>query len=223
LLDRSFGFDTACTEALNAIESAYAESSTNANCIGLVKLMGRHCGWIALTASMAARRVDVCLIPEMDIDLQKVLAYVGDVMRTKRRAVVVVAEGCGDTIVKGSGEKDAGGNTILADVGIFMKNEITKYCKDNAIPVTIKYIDPTYMVRSVAANGKDSEYASALAQNAVHAAMAGYTGISCGKVNERYVMLPIHAIASKGSRKVDLKSRAFERLMATTLQPNFAP
>ena len=86
LLDRSFGFDTACTEALNAIESAYAESSTNANCIGLVKLMGRHCGWIALTAALAARTVDICLIPEMSISLPKVLAYIADIMKRKTRA-----------------------------------------------------------------------------------------------------------------------------------------
>lgn len=223
LLDRSFGFDTACTEALSAIESAYSESSTNANCIGLVKLMGRSCGWIALTASLAARTVDVCLIPEMNISLSKVLAHIADIMRKKRKAVIVVAEGCGDTIIQSSGEKDAGGNPILADVGIHLKEQITKHCKANAIPVTIKYIDPTYMIRSVPANAKDSEYASMLAQNAVHAAMAGFTGVTCGKVDERFVMLPIHAIASKGSRKVDLSSRAFERLLATTMQPSFAP
>merc|ERR1719174_3676903 len=109
----------------------------------------------------------------------------------------------------------------LADVGIYLKDQITLHCKVNSIPITIKYIDPTYMVRSPPANAKDSEYASMLAQNAVHAAMAGFTGITCGKVDERFVMLPIHAIASKGSRKVDLNSREFERLMATTMQPSF--
>jgi 6-phosphofructokinase 1 len=223
LLDRSFGFDTACTEAKNAIDSAYVESSTNANCIGLVKLMGRHCGWIALMASLAARTVDVCLIPEMSVSLPKLLDYVVDVMKRKKKAVIVVAEGCGDTILQSCGARDAGGNKVLADVGPYLKDEITKYCKAKAVPVTIKYIDPTYMIRSVAANAKDSEYSAMLGQMAVHGAMAGYTGITVGKVDERFVMLPIHAIAGKGSRKVDVSSRFFERLMATTLQPSFEP
>merc|ERR1712217_710645 len=109
------------------------------------------------------------------------------------------------------------------DVGPFLKDEITKHCKANKIPVTVKYIDPTYMVRSVRANAFDSTYCAALAQEAVHAAMAGFTGISVGKVDERYVMLPIHAITQKGPRKLDLKSRVFERLMSTTMQPNLEP
>jgi len=223
LLDRSFGFDTACTEARNAIESAYVEASTNANCIGLVKLMGRHCGWIALMASLAARTVDICLIPEMNISLPKLLDYVADVMKRKKKAVIVVAEGCGDTIIQSTGATDAGGNKLLADVGIYLKDEITNFCKSSKIPVTIKYIDPTYMIRSVPANAKDSEYSSMLGQMAVHGAMAGYTGITVGKVDESFVMLPIHAIVGKGSRKVDTSSRFFERLMATTMQPSFEP
>uniref|UniRef100_A0A7S0FQJ3 Phosphofructokinase domain-containing protein n=1 Tax=Pyrodinium bahamense TaxID=73915 RepID=A0A7S0FQJ3_9DINO len=223
LLDRSFGFQTACTEAEKAIYSAYVESTTNANCIGLVKLMGRHCGWIAAYATLALRNVDVCLIPEMNISLPKLLEYVASVMRRKRCGVVVVAEGCGDTIIEASGEVDAGGNKKLADVGLYLKDEITRHCKGQGIPITIKYIDPTYMIRSVPANAFDSQYCAALAQEAVHAAMAGYTGISVGMVDGRYVMLPIHAITEHGPRKVDLGSRVFERLMATTAQPNLEP
>jgi len=223
LIDRSFGFDSACAEALRAIDSAYVEATTNANCIGLVKLMGRHCGWIATTATLAARHVDVCLIPEMNISLPKLLDYVADVMRRKRKAVIVVAEGCGDTIIQSTGETDAGGNKQLADVGPYLKDEITRKCKEQGIPVTIKYIDPTYMIRSVPANAFDSKYCASLAQGAVHGAMAGFTGITVGKVDDRYVMLPIHAITDQGPRKVDLKSRVYERLMAATKQPSFDP
>lgn len=223
IIDRSFGFDTACTEAKRAIDSAYVEATTNANCVGLVKLMGRHCGWIALQATLAARYVDVCLIPEMNISLSKLLDYIGVVMRRQKRAVIVVAEGCGDTIIQSTGERDAGGNKLLADVGIFMKDQITSYCKSNGIPITVKYIDPTYMIRSVPPNAQDSELCSMLAQQAVHSAMAGYTGITVGKVDERFVMLPIHAITQQGPRKVDLDSIQFEALMATTLQPRFDP
>merc|ERR1719190_71915 len=109
VIDRSFGFDSACTEAERAIDSAYVEATTNANCIGLVKLMGRHCGWIAAMSTIAARHVDICLIPEMNISLPKLLDYIAQVMKRQRYAVIVVAEGCGDTIISGTGEKDAGG------------------------------------------------------------------------------------------------------------------
>jgi len=176
-----------------------------------------------LMASLAARTVDICLIPEMNISLPKLLDYVADVMKRKKKAVIVVAEGCGDTIIQSTGATDAGGNKLLADVGIYLKDEITNFCKSSKIPVTIKYIDPTYMIRSVPANAKDSEYSSMLGQMAVHGAMAGYTGITVGKVDESFVMLPIHAIVGKGSRKVDTSSRFFERLMATTMQPSFEP
>jgi len=224
LLDTSFGFDTACTEAAKAIVSAYVESTTNANCIGLVKLMGRHCGFIAAHATLAARVVDACLIPEMDISQEKLMDYIVEVMKTKKHAVIVVAEGCGDTILKSDGsEKDAGGNKVLADVGPYLKDEITSHFKKLNLPVSIKYIDPTYMIRSVPANAYDSLYCATLAQQAVHGAMAGYSGISVGKVDERYVMLPIHAVTSQGTRSLDVNGRVFERLVAATKQPSFAP
>merc|ERR1711963_1000825 len=112
--------------------------------------------------------------------------------------------GCGDTMLASTGECDAGGNKVLADVGLHVKEQILSYCKTRSIPITIKYIDPTYMIRSVPANASDSIYCSNLAQGAVHAAMAGYTGITVGKVDERYVTLPVHSIVDKGSRKVAL-------------------
>eukprot|EP00928_Gymnodinium_smaydae_P064576 TRINITY_DN4786_c0_g1_i3.p1 TRINITY_DN4786_c0_g1~~TRINITY_DN4786_c0_g1_i3.p1 ORF type:complete len:2322 (+),score=594.61 TRINITY_DN4786_c0_g1_i3:531-6968(+) len=223
LLDTSFGFDTACTEAGRAIESAAVEASTNANCIGLVKLMGRHCGFIAMMATLAARAVDICLIPEMDVKMDKLLAYIEEVMKRKKQMVIVVAEGCGDTMLDSSTYgRDAGGNKVLPDVGPVLKEEITSYLKNKGIPISIKYIDPTYMIRSVPANAFDSVYCSLLAQHAVHGAMAGYTGITVGKVDERYVMLPIHAVTTKGSRTVDVSGRMFERMIATTRQPSFA-
>jgi len=223
LLDQTFGFDTACTEARKAIESAYTEATTNANCIGLVKLMGRHCGWIASTATIAAQTVDICLIPEMSISMPKLLDHVTKIMKRKQYAVIVVAEGCGDTVIASDAGADAGGNKVLADVGDFLKQEITSHCKKEGMPITIKYIDPTYMIRSVPANAYDSLFCSVLAQQAVHAAMAGYTGITVGKVDERYVMLPVHSIVDKGARVVNKNGATFERLITTTGQPDFAP
>lgn len=222
LLDRSFGFDTACTEAEKAIDSAYVESVTNSNCIGLVKLMGRHCGFIAMNATLAARHVDICLIPEMQINKDKLFAYIAQVMKKQKHCVIVVAEGCGDTIISSGDTTDAGGNKVLADVGVYLKSEIPLYLKTQGIPNTVKYIDPTYMIRSVAANPNDTVYCSNLAEFAVHGAMAGYTGITVGKIDGRYVMLPIHAITGKGQRHVDVNGRMFERLLSTTMQPSFA-
>merc|ERR1712054_87640 len=109
-MDQTFGFDTACTEAARAIEAAYVEATCNANAIGLVKLMGRHSGFVAMHAALASRCVDICLLPEMEISLEKVLKYAETVMDKKGYAVVLVAEGCGDTLIKSSGETDAGGN-----------------------------------------------------------------------------------------------------------------
>jgi len=222
LLDRTFGFDTAVEWAREAISSAYVEATTNANCIGLVKLMGRHCGWIAATAALAAGHVDICLIPEMDISLPKLLDHVAEVLQRQKYMVIVVAEGCGDTIIQSSGGTDAGGNKVLADVGPYLKDQITSHCKANNVPLTIKYIDPTYMIRAVPANAFDSIYCSVLAQMAVHSAMAGYTGITVGKVDERFVSLPIHSIVDKGARKVSLTGFTYQRLVATTRQPSFA-
>jgi len=221
LLDRTFGFDTACELARQAIDSAYVEATTNANCIGLVKLMGRHCGWIAATAALAAGHVDICLIPEMNISLPKLLDYILEVMQRQKYMVIVVAEGCGDTIISSDGETDAGGNKLLADVGPYLKDQITSHCKAKKVPITIKYIDPTYMIRAVPANAFDSIYCSVLAQMAVHSALAGYTGITVGKVDERFVALPIHAIVDKGARKVSTNGFTYQRLLATTRQPSF--
>ncbi|CAJ1376933.1 unnamed protein product, partial [Effrenium voratum] len=223
MIDQTFGFDTACTEAAKAVNTAYVEAKGNANCIGLVKLMGRHCGFIAMNAALAARTVDICLIPEMDIDLEKVLKQVEQLMRTKGHCVIVVAEGCGDTLIKSSGEIDAGGNKILADVGPWLKDTITARFKTLQLPLTIKYIDPTYMIRSVPANSFDSTYCSVLGQMAVHGAMAGYSGITVGKIYERYCYLPIHAITNQKGKRVNPNGRWFFRMTESTKQPSFRP
>merc|ERR1719450_754674 len=123
LLDSTFGFASAVAEAVRAIDAAYVESSGNANCLGLVKLMGRSSGFIAMNATLAARHVDLCLIPEMNIDMDKVLDWIVDLQKRKHNAVVVIAEGLGDTLIKGEGV-DADGNKKLADVGPWFKKQV---------------------------------------------------------------------------------------------------
>merc|ERR1719377_438079 len=124
-------------------------------------------------------------------------------------------------MIRSDGSTDAGGNKVLADVGPWLKNQLEVRCKQEGVPLTIKYIDPTYMIRSVPANAFDSTYCSVLAQEAVHGAMAGYTGISVGKIDERYAMIPIHAITRKGQRKIEKFGNTMKRLLATTNQPSF--
>jgi 6-phosphofructokinase 1 len=222
LLDFTFGFHSAVAEAVRAIDAAYVESSGNANCLGLVKLMGRSSGFIAMTATLAARHVDLCLIPEMNIDMNKVLTYIEELQKSKHNAVVVIAEGLGDTLIKGEGV-DAGGNKKLADVGPWFKKQVEAHFKAKDLPLSIKYIDPSYQVRAVPPDAFDSVYCSVLAQNAVHGAMAGYTGFTVGRIDENYVMLPIQAITQQKSKTVDVHGRGFARMVFTTNQPRMVP
>merc|ERR1711957_1105390 len=142
--------------------------------------MGRHCGFIAMLACISARHVDLCLIPEMDIDMDNVKAYIAKVMAKKGSCVVVIAEGLGDTLIKGTGN-DAGGNKSLADVGPWFKEQIEVHFKKIKKAFTCKYIDPSYMIRAAPPDSFDSVYCSLLAQAAVHGCFAGYTGFAVGK------------------------------------------
>ncbi|CAK8999482.1 unnamed protein product, partial [Durusdinium trenchii] len=223
MLDCTFGFDTACMEAEHAIKAGYVEATCNANCIGLVKLMGRHSGFIALHAGLAARHADIVLLPEMTISLEKVLLHILDLMQSKGHCLVVVAEGCGDTLLQSSGEVDGGGNKKLADVGPWLRDKIVERFKQVKLPLTVKYIDPTYMIRAIKPNANDSVYCSMLSHNAVHAAMAGYTAITVGQINSRYVMLPIACVTKNPQKRVDLRSQRFQELVSSTLQPDFTP
>ncbi|CAJ1383775.1 unnamed protein product [Effrenium voratum] len=172
MVDTSFGFDTACTEARDCVSAAYVEATCNANCIGLVKLLGNGSGFLAMNATLAARNVDMCLLPEMEIDLPKVLAHCEHVMATKGHAVIVVADGAKESLFRRAGISMEG------DVGTWLRDQIMDHFKEKSKPLTVKYIDPTYMVRSVKANANDSAYCAALADHAVHAAMAGFTCVS---------------------------------------------
>lgn len=222
LMDFTFGFHSAVAEAVRAINAAYVESSGNANCLGLVKLMGRHSGFIAMTATLAARHVDLCLIPEMNIDMNKCLEWIEELQKTKHNAVVVIAEGLGDTLIKGEGV-DAGGNKSLADVGPWFKKQVEAHFKSKDIPLSIKYIDPSYQVRAVPSDAFDSVYCAVLAQNAVHGAMAGFTGFTVGRIDESYVMLPIQAITERQSPIVNVHGKDFSRMVYSTNQPRMVP
>jgi len=227
LIDRSFGFTTSVEAAQAAIMSAKIEARCNMpNGIGIVKLMGRSSGFIAVHATLASGDVDLCLVPEVSIVLDGpngCLPFLMKRVEQNGHAVVVVAEGAGEDLLGQSVEKDAGGNRKLPPIGEFLKKEITDYFAQHQMDATVKYIDPSYMIRSGPANASDSLYCMLLAHNSVHGAMAGYTAFTTGLVNNRVVYIPIPRLVATSPRLMDPMGRTWERILAATLQPKHEP
>jgi len=223
-IDRSFGFESSVEAAQVAIRSAKTEAICNMpNGIGVVKLMGRSAGYLAAHATMASGDVDLCLVPEIPIILKGEQGCLPHIMRRVKcqgYAVIVVAEGAGEDILGVSAETDASGNTKLPPIGTFMKSQVESFFKENGKEATVKYIDPSYTVRSVPANASDSLYCMQLGQNAVHGAMAGFTGFSVGLCNNRMVFIPIPELVATSPRSMNPHGRTWERILALTRQPN---
>ncbi|MDF2953901.1 MAG: 6-phosphofructokinase [Thermodesulfobacterium sp.] len=221
LVSKTFGFDTAVELACNAIRCAHTEAIAVPNGIGLVKLMGRHSGFIAAAATLATKEVNFCLIPEMDFDLdgeKGLLAELERRLQKRKHAVIVVAEGAGQKYVqKDPPEYDASGNIKLGDIGKFLKEKIEKYFKEKNTNVVIRYIDPSYIIRSVPANMEDRIYCGFLGQYAVHAAMAGKTGIMISYLNDQFVHVPIKE-AIKRRKQINLHSRFWLSVLESTGQ-----
>eukprot|EP00188_Purpureofilum_apyrenoidigerum_P000110 Plantae.Rhodophyta-Purpureofilum_apyrenoidigerum.ctg10399.p1 GENE.Plantae.Rhodophyta-Purpureofilum_apyrenoidigerum.ctg10399~~Plantae.Rhodophyta-Purpureofilum_apyrenoidigerum.ctg10399.p1 ORF type:complete len:514 (-),score=87.46 Plantae.Rhodophyta-Purpureofilum_apyrenoidigerum.ctg10399:991-2532(-) len=225
LIDKSFGFVTAVEEAQRAINSAKAEATSAFNGIGLVKLMGRETGHICMSATLASRDVDLCLIPELPFCMRGekgVLAHIKRVLSRKGHCVIVVAEGAGQSLADGGKSWQACKESYSnGDIGLWLKTEIPLALKDEGVDTTLKYIDPTYMIRTVPPNAADNLYCAVLAQNAVHGAFAGYTGFTVGLVRTHYVYMPMEMV-SKGRSLVDIRSHSWQEVMAATRQPNFS-
>ena len=220
LIDESFGFETAFDVASPIIRDAHNEAAGAYNGISIVKLMGRDSGFIAASAALAMPVVNFVLIPEMDFQLEGELGFLGVLrkrLERKKHAVIVVAEGAGQQLFTDKNRvKDASGNVKHADIGVFLKDKIKEYFTD--IPVTIKYIDPSYIVRSAPANSSDSVYCSRLAYHAVHGAMAGKTKFVACKVNNKFVYIPIKEVTKK-RKKIDLESEFWFSVLQSTGQP----
>lgn len=201
LISRSFGFDTAVDVSTQAIIGAHNEAAGYPNGIGLIKLMGRHSGFIAATAALAQQDVNFVLIPEVDFDLegsQGFLASLEKRLGERGHAVIVAAEGAGQKFFKNAPEeRDESGNIRLKDIGIFLKNAIANHFKARNIEINIKYIDPSYMIRSLPANANDSVFCGFLGRNAVHAGMAGKTKLVIGRWNNHFVHIPMEATTWK--------------------------
>ncbi len=199
-IQKSFGFDSAVCEARADVSAAHMEAHSHINGIGLIKLMGRESGFIATATVLASHEVNFCLIPEVPFDLEGssgFLQCLEDRLTKRQHAVVVVAEGAGQDLLKTTGEHDASGNIKLGDIGTFLREKITDYFRERNIHINLKYMDPSYQIRSAPAASIDSIYCERLGNNAVHAAMAGKTKLLIGLVHDKFVHLPIQLVVAK--------------------------
>lgn len=227
IIDKSFGFDTAVEEAQRAINAAHVEAESVENGIGVVKLMGRYSGFIAMYATLASRDVDCCLIPESPFFLEGkggLYEFIEKRLKENGHMVIVIAEGAGQDLVAESlqsNQQDASGNKLLQDVGLWISHKIRDhFARQQKMGITLKYIDPTYMIRAVPSNASDNVNCTLLAQSAVHGAMAGFTGFTVGLVNTRHTYIPFNRVTER-QNKVVITDRMWARLLSSTNQPSF--
>ena len=220
-VEKTFGFESSVQVASEIITSAHHEAEGAENGIGIVKLMGRDSGFIAATASLANSVVDFCLIPETPFQTdgpKGICAAIRHRLQQNNHAVIVVAEGAGQDLFKNSENRiDASGNILKDDVGELLRGEIAAYFKKNNVPISIKYLDPSYHIRSVSANAADAVFCYLLAEYAVHAGMSGKTNLVIGYWNNFFTHVPIH-LATKERSMVDLDSALWRGVVSATQQ-----
>jgi 6-phosphofructokinase 1 len=217
-IQQTFGFDTAVTESRPALSSAHTEAIGARNGIGLVKLMGRESGFIAVFATLANSEVNFCLIPEVSFSLAAFLKALEARLKSRGHALIVVGEGAGQYLMANRHEKDASGNVRFGDIGMFLKDQITSYFKKIGMEVNLKYIDPSYTIRSMPANARDSAFCVLLGHNAVHAGMAGRTNMVVGFWKNEFTHLPISAAVSQ-RKTIDPHGRLWSSVIECTGQP----
>ena len=222
LIQKSFGFETAFSIANDIIHNAHNEAHGAHNGIAMVKLMGRDSGFIAASAALSIQEVNFVLVPEITFDLYGPRGFLRILRRRledRHHALVVVAEGAGqDLFEPGELQKDASGNIKHKDIGIYLKEKIKEEFDSKGFPYSIKYIDPSYIIRSAPANANDSKFCNLLAQNAVHAAVAGKTGFVVGYWNNEFTLLPI-PMAVKKRKKIDIEGELWWNVLEATGQP----
>ncbi|MDD4951274.1 MAG: ATP-dependent 6-phosphofructokinase [Desulfovibrionaceae bacterium] len=219
-ITRSFGFDTAVEKATESIQCAHVEATGAFNGIGLVKVMGRESGFIAAQAALALKEVNFVLIPEHLFELEGqngLLPALERRLEKRGHAVILCAEGAGQNLCGISKQTDASGNPVLCDVCDLLTSSIKDYFKKKDIEITLKFIDPSYIIRSVPANAYDRVYCGFLGQNAVHAAMAGKTGMVVTRLQSRYVHLPLKLVTRK-RKKLNTNCDYWRAVMESTGQ-----
>lgn len=219
--DQSFGFQTAISEAATAVRAAHVESTGAPNGVGLVKLMGRHSGFIACYASLAVSDANFVLIPEVPFSLEGELglfALLKQRLDRARHAVIVIAEGAGQHLMQSLGTTDASGNSSLGDVGVWLKCQLQDHFQRQNRELNLKYIDPSYVIRSVPANAYDGVFCTRLAHNAVHAAMSGRTRMVVSRWHTRFVHVPME-LTIRSRNCVDPNGDLWMTVLESTGQP----
>ncbi|WKC58262.1 ATP-dependent 6-phosphofructokinase [Borrelia sp. P9F1] len=227
-VQKSFGFETAVEQAVAAVAGAHFEANSAYNGIGLVKVMGRDSGFIAAYTALSSNDVNFCLIPELDFDIEGpngFLEHLEKRLLSKEsldeipHAVILIAEGAGQKYFDPSSRRrDDSGNLLYEDIGLYLKDKITEYFNVKHIPITLKYIDPSYIIRSSPANASDSLYCARLGSNAVHAAMSGKTKLLISLWSTKFVHIPIE-MAVIDRNKVNINGSFWRDVLASTGQP----
>jgi 6-phosphofructokinase 1 len=221
LIDRSFGFNTAVAKAVEVVKAAHVEAVSAINGIGLVKVMGRDSGFIAAHTALASHEVNFVLIPEVPFNLEGYNGFLHHLhkrLEYRNHAVIIVAEGAmQDELIKDK-KYDAGGNVKMADVGVYIRSRIIKYFEEKKIEINLKYIDPSYAIRSAPADPDDSIYCERLGNAAVHAAMAGKTKLIIGLKNNEFVHLPIKTVIRQRN-KINPESSLWRDTLDAVNQP----
>ncbi|MCB0664626.1 MAG: ATP-dependent 6-phosphofructokinase [Saprospiraceae bacterium] len=220
-IEKTFGFETSFTIASPIIRDAHNEAQGAYNGVAIVKLMGRDSGFIAANAALAMPEVNLVLVPEIEFDLHGengLMEIIRKRLERKHHCLIVVAEGAGQSHFQKKKETDASGNIIYNDIGIFLKNQIRRYFEEIKMEVVIKYIDPSYIIRSAPANPSDSIFCNKLGISAVHAGMAGKTNVVVGRRNNAFIHLPIELVIQE-RKKINVQSDLWINLLETTGQP----
>ena len=221
-MDRSFGYQTAFAAAFHAVTAAHTEARGARNGLGLVKLMGRDSGFIACSAALATGEANAVLIPEVPFKLEGesgLLAMLEQRIASRGHAVVITAEGAGQDLIPDAQHiTDASGNKLHSDIGLFLKERITQHFKQRKIELNLKYIDPSYIIRSVPAAPEDRIFCLNLGRHAVHAGMAGKTGMVIARWHQSFVHLPM-SLVTRGRRKVDPSGDLWRSVVESTGQP----
>jgi 6-phosphofructokinase 1 len=217
-VQKTFGFETAVAEARRGIYAANTEAEAASNGIGLVKLMGRDSGFIAAFSVLIDSQANFCLVPEVPFTLQRLFSELERRLERRGHAVIVVAEGAGQDLMESSAERDASGNIKYGDIGTFLRDEIKDHFTRIGTPMSIKYIDPSYTIRSVPANSHDSAFCLLLGHSAVHAGMSGRTDMVVGFWNHQFTHVPI-SLAVSERKKIDPEGILWSSVLAATGQP----
>jgi len=220
-VQRSFGFETAVSKAVQTVTGAHVEADGAINGIGLVKVMGRDSGFIAAHTALASTEVNFVLIPEVDFDLEGPHGFLAALKRRlvgRKHAVIVVAEGAGQKYLNAIEGTDASGNKKLADIGPFLRDKIAEYFKAEGMEVNLRYIDPSYTIRSAPADPNDSLYCARLGSNAVHAAMTGRTKMLVSLWSNKFVHVPIK-MATSSRNYVNPEGSLWRDVIEATRQP----